>query len=58
MAHYKAKSERMEHTLRIRLKNWWWDLALNDEPGLVDDVREYIKRKYVDRKILKERIHG
>ena len=52
MRHYKPDAERMTQILHIRIPQYW-TIALMSEPNLAHEVREFLRKKYVDKIILK-----
>lgn len=55
MRHYKPDAERMTGVLQVRYPKFW-EIALMGEDNLANEIRAFVKRKYVDKKILKEKL--
>jgi len=53
MKHYKPEAELLSATIQVRVPKWW-KIALVGVP-IAAELREYMKQKYVDKVILKEK---
>ena len=55
--HNKPKSTRKEYRITVRCPNYF-ELALHGEKDVAEAIRNYLKRTYVDKKLLKEEVQS